>query len=60
MKKIKIVAQINGDEVAFSIQKSKDTSSIDILGTLDVITAEVRQNLKNKVRITTLPNCSRI
>ncbi len=53
MKKIKIVAQINGDEVAFSIQKSKDTSLIDILGTLDVITAEVRQNLKNKMRITT-------
>ena len=51
MKKIKIVAQIDEDDISFSVQKSKDTNLIDILGLLNVITNEVRQALENKFKI---------
>lgn len=51
MKKIKIVAQINEDEVGFSIQKSNDMSLVEILGLLKVITNEVMETLQNKIKI---------
>ena len=51
MKKINIIASIDGDKIAFSVQKSKEISLVEIIGLLDVITNEIRQNLQNKIKI---------
>ena len=51
MKKIKIVASIVEDKIAFSVQKSKEISLVEIIGLLNVITNEIRQNLQNKIKI---------
>ena len=51
MKKIKIVATIVEDKIAFSVQKSKEISLVEIIGLLNVITNEIRQNLQNKLKI---------
>jgi len=51
MKKINIIASIDGDKVAFSVQKSKEISLVEIIGLLNVITNEIRQNLQNKLKI---------
>jgi len=51
MKKIKIVASIVEDKIAFSVQKSKEISLVEIIGLLNVITNEIRQNLQDKLKI---------
>lgn len=51
MKKINIIASIDGDKIAFSVQKSKDISLIEIIGLLKVVTDEIKQNLQNKLKI---------
>jgi len=51
MKKIKIIASIVEDKIAFSVQKSKEISLVEIIGLLNVITNEIRQNLQNKIKI---------
>jgi len=54
MKKIKILASIDKEEediITFSVQKTKDISLVEILGLLRVITDEVKQNLKTKIKI---------
>lgn len=51
MKKIKIVASIVEDKIAFSVQKSKEISLVEIIGLLKVITDEVKQDLQNKIKI---------
>ena len=51
MKKIKIIASIVEDKIAFSVQKSKDISLVEIIGLLKIISDEVKQNLENKLKI---------
>ena len=52
MKKLKIDAGIEGDEIFFTIQRSKGLSLLEILGLLKHISNQINDTLKVRMKIT--------
>lgn len=51
-KKLQIQAQVDGEDIAFTIERSPDLTLLEILGLLEHISFEIADSIEKKVKVT--------